>query len=140
MANCITLPIFIDLKSSLLFFYPNRGFMMGLGIRNYFRSLEVRNLVETWSNFKGFFIMFVSPLYLEVFQFILSYLYDIFTHPSYCVSYWSMIKVLKFWIFSLNLICWFFSNFRKVHGHHEHETYYGDRDTESLTQVHVIFI
>ncbi|XP_027909347.1 protein disulfide isomerase-like 5-4 [Vigna unguiculata] len=26
------------------------------------------------------------------------------------------------------------SDVRKVHGHHEHETYYGDRDTESLTQ------
>lgn len=39
----------------------------GIGIRNYFRSLEASNLVQTWLNFKGFVIVFGSPLYLEVF-------------------------------------------------------------------------
>jgi len=57
---------------------------MELRIRNYFRSLEARNLVQTWLNFKGFVIVFGSPLYLEVFQFFLSYLYDI--HISHILA------------------------------------------------------
>ena len=36
------------------------------------------------------------------------------------------------WIHLVVLTC---MCFRKDHGHHEHESYYGDRDTETLVKV-----
>lgn len=40
-------------------------------------------------------------------------------------------------IMSALIICFLFTIFhtRDEHGHHEHEAYYGDRDTDSLVNV-----
>lgn len=88
--------------------------------------------------------IFGFPLYSEVSQFIQPYPYDIQiffnVRPEYCTTLvcdW-VSKVFDFLIES----CYFefFCYFRSDHGHHEHESYYGDRDTESLVKVLLFLI
>lgn len=87
----------------------------------------------------------VSPFfYLYKFIVLVKSIISIFrvfayVHAEYFLPLWSVIGFLKFWIFEYIKFFESLSDFRSDHGHHEHESYYGDRDTDSLVKVHIIF-
>lgn len=112
------------LESISLFFYANCS------------ALEFFNFIKS----NWFILNIVSNCSCQFQIFLFSYCWIIssVTFFFYVVLTFCHFPLFSVWFFLYCIVPWLWFSCREDHGHHEHESYYGDRDTDSLVKVQAL--